>query len=154
NPDQLRRRERYRPDSSLKGVKIGRRLGVKFARQLTERAFKTATGLTAGSWRGLYWARWSDALAEAGYQPNKFGAKFEIDRVIGSFIEAARHYKRLPTEPELRMFRRLRPDIRHEQTIRSYFGSKEQLLSNLRAWLENNAGYDDIIEMLGPERET
>jgi IstB-like ATP binding protein len=25
NPDQLRRRERYRPDSSLKGVKIGRR---------------------------------------------------------------------------------------------------------------------------------
>jgi IstB-like ATP binding protein len=27
NPDQLRRRERYRPDSSLKGAKIGRRLG-------------------------------------------------------------------------------------------------------------------------------
>jgi len=26
NPDQLRRRERYRQNSSLKGVKIGRRL--------------------------------------------------------------------------------------------------------------------------------
>src|SRR5215467_13378241 len=28
NPDQLRRRERYRQNSSLKGVKIGRRSGV------------------------------------------------------------------------------------------------------------------------------
>ena len=28
NPDQLRRRERYRPNPSLKGVKIGRRSGV------------------------------------------------------------------------------------------------------------------------------
>jgi IstB-like ATP binding protein len=35
NPDQLRRRERYRPDSSLKRVKIRRRSGVKFGRRLT-----------------------------------------------------------------------------------------------------------------------
>src|SRR5215470_6182777 len=35
NPDQLRRRERYRPDSSNKRVKIGRRSGVKFASRLT-----------------------------------------------------------------------------------------------------------------------
>ena len=35
NPDQLRRRERYRPNTSLKGVKIGRRYGVKFERRLT-----------------------------------------------------------------------------------------------------------------------
>src|SRR6202167_3959281 len=35
NPDQLRRRERYRPDSSLKKVKIGRRPRVKFGRRLT-----------------------------------------------------------------------------------------------------------------------
>jgi hypothetical protein len=116
-------------------------------------AFETATGITTGSWRGLYWARWSDALTEAGYRPNKFGGKFEADHVIGSLIEAARHYKRLPTEPELRMFKRLRPGFPNESTIRSYFGSKERLLSNLRAWLDNKAGYDDIIEMLGPESE-
>ena len=117
------------------------------------RAFETATGITEGSWRGLYWARWSDALAEAGYQPNKFQGKSEVDHVIGSFIEAARYYKRLPTTMELRMFKRLRPDIPNEKTINSYFGSKERLLSNLRAWLDYKAGYDDIIEMLGPERE-
>jgi hypothetical protein len=35
NPDQLRRRERYRPSSSLERVKIGRRSRVKFGSRLT-----------------------------------------------------------------------------------------------------------------------
>src|SRR3979490_690090 len=35
NPGQLRRDERYRQDPSFKGVKIGRRYGVKFERRLT-----------------------------------------------------------------------------------------------------------------------
>ena len=35
HPDPLRRGERYRSDSSLEGVKIGRRSGVKFGRRLT-----------------------------------------------------------------------------------------------------------------------
>src|ERR1700710_1369152 len=36
NPGQLRRSERYRQNPPLKGVKIGRRYGVKFERQLTK----------------------------------------------------------------------------------------------------------------------
>src|SRR6266403_1579735 len=35
NPGQLRRGERYRQNPPLKGVKIGRRCGVKFERRLT-----------------------------------------------------------------------------------------------------------------------
>src|SRR6267378_631187 len=35
NPGQLRRDERYRQTAPLKGVKIGRRDGVKFASRLT-----------------------------------------------------------------------------------------------------------------------
>jgi Meiotically Up-regulated Gene 113 (MUG113) protein len=117
------------------------------------RAFETATGITEGSWRGLYWARWSDALAEAGYEANKFQRKSEADHIIGSFIEAARHYKRLPTIMEIRMFKRQREDFPNEKTIHSYFGSKEKLLLNLRMWLVGKTGYDDIVEMLGPETE-
>jgi hypothetical protein len=117
------------------------------------RAFETATGITEGTWRGLYWARWSDALVEAGFAPNKFQGKSEADRVFTSFVEAARHYKRLPTMMEIRMYRRGRAEFPNEKTIQSSFGSKTQLLSNLRAWLKDNSGYDDIIEMLSPETQ-
>src|SRR5271166_1173185 len=42
NPDQLRQRERYRPNPSFKRVKIGRRSGVKFGSRLTTRHGKGA----------------------------------------------------------------------------------------------------------------
>src|SRR5450631_3505489 len=38
NPGQLRRGERYRQNPPLKGVKIGRRYGVKFERRLTSKS--------------------------------------------------------------------------------------------------------------------
>ena len=61
NPDQLRRREHYRPDSSPKGVKIGRRSGVKFARRLTA---KTGTARNAAVifWASL-WIGWRTLIS-------------------------------------------------------------------------------------------
>src|SRR5882672_1462090 len=48
NPDQLRRRERYRQNPPLKGVKIGRRYGVKFERRLTaKRPLSTTSARSA-----------------------------------------------------------------------------------------------------------
>src|ERR1700736_5094452 len=43
NPGQLRRDERYRQNPPLKGVKIGRRYGVKFERRLTLASLKRWT---------------------------------------------------------------------------------------------------------------
>jgi hypothetical protein len=32
--------------------------------------FAAATGIKETAWRGRYWARYSDAVREAGYGPN------------------------------------------------------------------------------------
>lgn len=117
------------------------------------RAFERATGITEGTWRGLYWARWSDALKEAGYTPNRWQGKSEAHFIFEKFIDAARHYRRLPTSMELRMYRHTHADFPNEKTLHMYFGSKAKLLSNLRGWVADKPDYADIVEMLGEVTE-
>jgi hypothetical protein len=117
------------------------------------RAFETATGISEGSWRGLYWARWSDALKEAGYEPNEWQGKSEANFIFEKFINASRHYRHLPTSMELRMYRRTHPNFPNEKTLHMYFGSKTELLSNLRTWVAGKPEYEDVVEMLGAEAE-
>lgn len=115
--------------------------------------FKRETGIREAQWRGVYWARWSDALAEAGLAPNEYQAKFEPAYVFAKFIEAARHYGRLPTYAELRMYRMSHADFPNEATFHKHAGSKDQLLVKLRKWLEDKPEHNDIVEMLGHETE-
>ncbi|WP_395711155.1 GIY-YIG nuclease family protein [Reyranella sp.] len=115
--------------------------------------FKRETGIREAVWRGVYWARWGDALLEAGFAPNEYQAKFEPTYVFLKFIEAARHFGHLPTFAELRMYRASHSDFPNETTIHKHAGSKDQLLINLRRWLEDKPEHQDIVEMLGPETE-
>ena len=37
--------------------------------------FASATGISEAAWRGRLWARWSDAVREAGFTPNTLRPK-------------------------------------------------------------------------------
>ena len=39
---------------------------------LGSQAFSTVTGIKRAAWYGKHWARWGDALKEAGFEPNQF----------------------------------------------------------------------------------
>jgi hypothetical protein len=49
---------------------------------------------------------------------------------------------------ELRMFRKAHADFPNEKTLHTHFGSKELLISNLRAWVEGKDHLQDIAQML------
>jgi hypothetical protein len=40
------------------------------------------TGIKEFDWSGRYWVRWSDAIREAGFAPNKLQAAYERDDLI------------------------------------------------------------------------
>jgi hypothetical protein len=113
------------------------------------RAFESKTGIREAVWRGVYWARWGDALKEAGFAPNERREKIGTDLLIQKFVEAARHYTHLPSAMELRMYQRKRNDFPNEKTIHSHFGSKNELLANLRTWVTGREGYEDVVAMFG-----
>jgi hypothetical protein len=115
--------------------------------------FKRETGIRVVEWHGVYWARWSDALVEAGFAPNAYREKLDTKLVFEKYIEAARHFGHLPTIAELKMYRLAHSDFPNEDTIHKSFGSKSDLLSNLRTWVRDKPDLQDIATMVGPEVE-
>ena len=80
-------------------------------------AFVSATGITESKWRGKYWARWGDALIEAGFEPNAWTGKSDANTIIVGVIAAARHYGHFPTNSEISMLRASDPRIPSPKTI-------------------------------------
>lgn len=116
------------------------------------RAFERETGLREGTWRGIYWARWGDALIEAGFSPNEWQSKLDTELVFQKFIEACRHFSRIPTIDELRMYGRMHDGFPSPKSFYNHFGSKSALLENLRIWAIKSS-YVDIAAMLGTGSE-
>ncbi len=115
-------------------------------------AFEKETGITTGAWLGKYWARWGDALSDAGFAPNDFQSRLDLGIVFGKLAEAIRHYKRVPTSAELKMYRRIDPDFPSHSTFSSR-RSKTDMIEQLRGWLASKDGYADVIAMLPPTLE-
>src|SRR5712692_4058176 len=70
------------------------------------RSFERETDIRQAAWRGVYWARWSDALREAGFERNIKKEKYEEQFFLIKLAEACRHFHRFPTAMELRMYRK------------------------------------------------
>lgn len=44
--------------------------------------FESETGIKPHQWRGKLWRTWSDALAEAGFIPNRLQGSFSDDELL------------------------------------------------------------------------
>jgi len=117
------------------------------------RAFAGATGIREADWLGIYWARWGDAIIDAGFSPNEWQGKLETEFVFQKFIEVCRHYSRVPAKAELMMYSRNRERFPSSKSLYSHFGSKDALLSNLRGYVADKPDYSDVAAMLGVETE-
>lgn len=92
-------------------------------------------------------------MKEAGFAPNQWQAKSETSIIFQRYIEAARHYGHLPTASELALYRKANTELPSTKAIFKHFGSKDDLLSNLRTWVEDKPDLHDIADMLGIETE-
>ena len=96
----------------------------------------------------MYWARWGDALAEAGYPPNIKHQKLDEQFILQKLADVSRHYGKVPATMEMRLYKRIAPDFPNEKTILSHFGGKQNLLRRLAEWTRQHDDYKDIADML------
>lgn len=107
--------------------------------------FQQATGIGEHDW-GRYWARFGDAVREAGFEPNKFNPAFEHEHLMESLAAVTRELGRVPTDRELRIRRHQDAAFPSHNTYRRY-GGKSGVLGALLTYTEGRAGYEGIADL-------
>jgi hypothetical protein len=125
-----------------------RRLAAEVGAPPGREAFERAAWIRPASWLGVYWARWGDALKEAGYEPNAFQGRVEEQHLLRSFAEAVRRFRKIPTHAQVRMFGKSKPDFPSHSTFTSNFPNKVAMLSKLREWIEATGECADIAHLI------
>ncbi len=113
-----------------------------------QKLFFKETAIAEHQWRGRYWARWGDALIEAGFKLNDWTGKLDPDEVLNGVIAGIRHFGRLPTRDELSLYRHSNPDIPPDNTIKRHFGRREELVAALIKRATEDPRYADIAPLL------
>jgi hypothetical protein len=113
--------------------------GVPIGRERFERE----TGIKESDWAGRFWVRWSEAVKEAGFEPNKLNIAHEEEFLLEQYASLIRELGRIPVQGEVIMKRRTNPDFPSAKTF-DRFGNKAQVLSKVAEYCRGK-GYDDVI---------
>ncbi|SHN71625.1 GIY-YIG nuclease family protein [Bradyrhizobium erythrophlei] len=111
------------------------------------RTFENETGIRQSAWRGVLWARWGDAVTEAGFEPNVKQEKHEEKFFLEKLAEACIHLRKFPTAMELRMYSKIDEAFPSTKSITRQFGSLKNVPRQLLEWAvaNNRADIEKIL---------
>ena len=116
---------------------------------LGKERFAAETGVQIFDWYGKYWARWGDALIEAGYTPNKLQGAYEEEWVIEKFISFIRELRKYPVSGELRLKAKQDKEF-PSHNVFSRVGKKSELAAKVIEYCQTRDCYNDVIEICKP----
>lgn len=117
---------------------------------LGHRRFYQETGIKEFDWRGKFWARWGDALREAGFAPNLKQGAYEESLLIEKYIALVRELQHFPTIAEMRLKARSDPGFPNEKTFARLGSSKPQIATKIRDYCRDRDGYADVLSLCSP----
>jgi hypothetical protein len=113
-------------------------------RPLGAARFETETGIGRSDWLGKFWARWGDALVEAGFAANEFNTPTDKIELAKQYAGFAKHLGHLPVEAELQLRRSTDRDFPHRDTFRNRFGGKLALIQAVAEYCGVTKGFEDV----------
>lgn len=127
-----------------------KRLAAESGRVPGIRAFEEQTGIPRREWMGKVWARWSDAISEAGFEPNGLTERLDTECVLRSVAECCLALGRLAAANDLKLYARQNLGFPSTKTIENHFPRRALLVEALRTWLLQleNHQYAEIVDML------
>lgn len=79
-------------------AEIQRTATANCGKALGKLRFENETGIKPQDWYGKYWARWGDALCEAGFQPNSMQDAYNLEYLMEQLVVFIRELGRFPTD--------------------------------------------------------
>ncbi|MEY2536588.1 MAG: hypothetical protein QOG67_328 [Verrucomicrobiota bacterium] len=124
--------------------------------------FFKETGIGEPDWLGKYWVRWSDAIREAGYEPNKMRGAYTEAFLLDKLVALVQELGHFPVRAEYQMKTRSDATFPNHKTFQR-IGSKAQLVAKLIAHCRSRGGLESIIaicdlsstsDRLAPDQDT
>ncbi len=107
-------------------------------------AFATETGIKENDWRGKFWARWNDAVREAGLSPNQLQKAYSEAELLDHYARLALQLDRLPTVSDLKLSSYQGSSIPEWSTFMRRFESKPKLIAKLLLHCSGQNEYADL----------
>ena len=113
------------------GIPLGR---VRFFQQ---------TGIKESDWSGKIWVRWSDAVCEAGFEPNQLQITYDDQYLIEKFIGLIRDLGHYPVSSEIKMRANTEEGFPALNTFYR-LGTKPELCKKIVDFCGIHAGHEDV----------
>lgn len=110
------------------------------------RRFEAETGIRYYDWFGQHWARWGDAVREAGFEPNRMSEAYDDAFLVVQLVLLTRRLGRVPTQGDLYLATKNDPEFPSEKVFRR-LGSKPRRAARVLAHCEANPGYEDVAAL-------
>lgn len=109
--------------------------------------FLAATGYTPYDITRCGWVNWSDALEEAGYQPNALQSAIPLDVLLEHLASLTRQIGRFPTNNHIRVATKAHSGFPSLTTM-SRLGSQRDRQQKLSEWCSQRTDYSDVAAIL------
>jgi hypothetical protein len=113
--------------------------------------FQTETGIAQHEWRGMYWARWGDALKEAGFEPLEWNGPSDEEEAVEKIAKLIRKFKRFPTTSEIQIEKRQDAQIPAPKVFFRRCGGRRGVIQKVRDYCTSREECADVLEILDKE---
>ena len=109
--------------------------------------FEQETGITQAEWLAQFWPRWSDALREGGFEPNRLTAAYDETELIRKYASLAKEIGKVPTSADIRFRTRHERGFPSQSTFENRFGPVRKLVEKVREYCRTESEYPDVARL-------
>jgi len=108
--------------------------------------FETETGIKESDWKGKFWARWGDAVKEAGYTPNKLTSAYDETWLIEQLVLLVREIKKFPSNADIRFTAYNTKNFPADSTF-NRLGTTTKRAEKILNYCEGKSEYYDVAQI-------